>query len=127
MVNTSIILVLFLEWVGDTFTLNMLGFKEEAIMALDNSEVLSESTVDTQNEKLDEEEMLTEEEMKREIYSMFLMTTEGNFIQFGDIVHGHITLLFFLRHFGWYEKKKICKDCSSCSINVSFIIISEVF
>lgn len=55
------------------------------------------------SEDIEEEEfpLESDKDLKRALYSMFLMDVDGNLTLFGDLVNGKTTLLFFLRHFGW--------------------------
>lgn len=62
------------------------------------TDLSSESDQDIEEDNISAD---VEKDLKRALYSMFLLDVDGNLTLFGDIVHGQTTLLFFLRHFGW--------------------------
>ncbi len=61
----------------------------------------SSSGASGSDEAEDEFSVDSEKDLKRALYSMFLLDVDGNLTLFGDLVNGKTTLLFFLRHFGW--------------------------
>jgi hypothetical protein len=77
------------------------------MLSLDDSkQTLTDTTIDTPTTErsLEEDDSPSESEEKdlqKALYSKYLLDPEGSLTMFGDVLHGQITLVYFLRHFGW--------------------------
>jgi hypothetical protein len=93
------------EWVADSCTLQKIDISGDTFMSLvdETPPPTDYSSSLCASEDIEEEEISLEsdKDLKRALYSMFLMDVDGNLTLFGDLVNGKTTLLFFLRHFGW--------------------------
>jgi hypothetical protein len=98
---------LYLGWVDDSLTLERLQIAADAMLSLDDSkQTLTDTTIDTPTTErsLEEDDSPSESEEKdlqKALYSKYLLDPEGSLTMFGDVLHGQITLVYFLRHFGW--------------------------
>jgi hypothetical protein len=94
------------RWVDDSLTLERLQIAADAMLSLDDSkQTLTDTTIDTPTTErsLEEDDSPSESEEKdlqKALYSKYLLDPEGSLTMFGDVLHGQITLVYFLRHFG---------------------------
>ncbi len=89
-------------------TLDRLQISADAMLSLDDSrQTLTDTTIDTpateRSLEEDEESPLADDEkdLQKALYSKYVFDSDGNLTMFGDVLHGQLTLVYFLRHFGW--------------------------